>query len=166
MVVFKKNFKDDFVNAYESMRDLNKYRKEYRKGHKRLELLIGFPSYALLQKAAKQHNRDLGPFILESSLAYLNEGFILPDDTQEKAVMNALHRWGNNLNQIAFHVNKGRYADDQRIAQAAKLVQELDGFVRSTYRQPVSIRKAIEEEAKTNPWMVPKLQYILSTIKL
>lgn len=146
------------------MENPSAYREEYRTRHKRIEIVCVHEEYDVLKVAAIKHGKKLSPFIRECAFAYLKEGFILPDEEAVSALKRELRRWGNNLNQIAYHANKTQSINASQITQAIKLVQALEQKIEHLYRQPKSIRQVIIEEVKREPDLIPRIQYLLNQI--
>lgn len=137
------------------------YMRAYRERHGRIDIVCARDVYDVLKAAAKRHGKKLSPFVLECAFAYLREGFILPDDKAVSELKRELRRWGNNLNQIAYHANRTQHLSANDITTAIKLVQTLEKRVERLYHEPKSLRKVIEQEIARDPQLIPKIRYLL-----
>ncbi|MBL4585683.1 MAG: plasmid mobilization relaxosome protein MobC [Flavobacteriales bacterium] len=159
----------DFANGYNSgAKDMNtsaEYRKEYRNRHRRIEIVCAVDEFDSLKSSAKKHGKKLSPFLLECAFTYLKKGFILPDETELSELKTELRRWGNNLNQLAYQANKERSANTQLIYDSIALVKKLEHRLEQFFHRPISLEKAIEEEAHKDPQLIPRLQYLLTQLQ-
>jgi uncharacterized protein (DUF1778 family) len=147
------------------MMNQTEYRRAYRTRHRRIEIVCECEEYDLLKNSARKHGRKLSPFVLECAFSYLREGFILPDEEAVSGLKRELRRWGNNLNQIAYHANRTQQVSAGDITQTIRLVQTLETRLDQLFREPKSLRKAIEEQVKDDPELIPRIRYILDQCK-
>lgn len=147
------------------MMNQTEYRRAYRTRHKRIEIVCACEEYDLLKNSARKHGRKLSPFVLECAFSYLNEGFILPDEEAVSELKRELRRWGNNLNQIAYHANRTQQVSVGDITRAIQLVQTLETRLDRLFHEPKSLRVAIEEEIQRDPELIPRIRYILDQCK-
>lgn len=164
MVRFSKDFLYNYNSGTKAVNATAEYRKEYRNRHRRIEIVCAVDEFDSLKISAKKHGKKLGPFLLECAFTQLNKGFILPDETELSELKTELRRWGNNLNQLAYQANKERSANTQLIYDSITLVKKLEQRLEQFFYQPLNLQKAIEQEARKDPQLIPRLQYLLTQL--
>lgn len=77
--------------------------------NKTIKLRLSEAEYELFNTVAKNNNKSLSAFIMEASLAKirtLDDTLVPKDTTMNKNNLVAFNRIGNNLNQIAYSLNR------------------------------------------------------------
>lgn len=140
------------------------YQKTYQTKKRRVQVVFEKSEYQELQKAAKAHNQKLTTFVRNSSLAYLNECYLLPDDTQVRALEIGLRRIGNNVNQLSRRSNSGLFKMFD--AKSAKsLIQQLEIQVQKALRTPPSLKEELTREIQSNPQLLLYLKNLISKLE-
>lgn len=165
MVRFNEAIKQNQQEDWQDMSDSAKYLRDYRKKRKRIELVCSFKTYNTLSLAASDYGRPLSPLILEWAMAYLEKGFILPDDQELIQLKHSLRRWGNNLNQIAHQANRESNIGQLQIERAVELVHRLEDDIDTIFNQPISIEDEIKKEIQRDPLLIPRLLALLQKLK-
>ncbi len=141
------------------------YAKEYVK--KRVHRVVIFTpeEYARLLAASRNHNKPFSTFVRESALAYTSNGYILPDQSETKAVLIALKRYGVNLNQISHLCNSIQSVRSKEIIKVQNNFNALAKDIQRIYTQPVQIEDFVRDVVKKNPDYAPKIYHVLNSLK-
>lgn len=165
MVRFNESIRQQKDKEDSPMSDAAKYMRDYRKKRKRIELTCSLKTYHTLVLVASEYGRPLSTLILDWALAYLEKGFVLPDDREVIALKNSMRRWGNNLNQIAHQANRENHIGLEQIRRATELVERLECDIDTIFNSPISIEEEIVKEAKRDPMLIPRLIALLQRLK-
>lgn len=126
----KKERRREYVRKY--MNDV------YRKDHPSLNVTLTKSEYRRLRKEAKVSGRKCTAFFREAAFAYLNQEYLVPERLDEAlyALTYQLTAMGNNLNQIAKHVNTQRRASPEDLSAARSLLEHAEDLIDSFVRNP------------------------------
>lgn len=126
----KKERRREYVRKY--MNDV------YRKDHPSLNVTLSKSEYRRLRKEAKVSGRKCTAFLREAAFAYLDQRYLVPESLEEAlyALTYQLTALGNNLNQIAKHVNTQRRASSDDLSAARSLLEHAEDLITSFVRNP------------------------------
>jgi len=98
---------DDIEKAKAEFKKLyfKEKQKEFRETHIRKEIYLTKKEFGYLIHHAEKHQQKLSRFIKNAAFAYLQNKYILPDDTQVRNLELEIRRAGNLWNQIAKRAN-------------------------------------------------------------
>ena len=114
---------------------VERYKKAYRKGYKkfydatvkkkRISITVSEKEYQKLEATAQKHQQKITSFVKTASMAYIDKKYVYPEKETMENLIVSLNRIGNNINQIAYHINStGRtemfYDDIRREFSALK----------------------------------------------
>lgn len=146
------------------------YRKEYKKEYRRRyqknrihRVIIFSPEeFALLKKASKNHKKPFSTFVRESALAYVSNGYIIPDPSETRLVLVALKKYGVNLNQISHLCNSRKTVRSTEITNVQNNFKGLEKNIKSIYTKPIKIEDFIRDVIKKNPAYAHRIQAVLN----
>lgn len=149
------------------------YRKEYLREKKRAfraenqEVTIAFPKkdIVIFEENAIYHNMRLADYVKACVYAYVNQGFIIPDNQQIQKLELLLRRIGNNVNQIARSANTFEEVEKENIQLMQNQINNLEAELSQQLRQPLNLEIAIRNELKRNPFFIHRLLYLVKTLQ-
>lgn len=142
------------------------YQKEYQQAYKktviRKEIHLSAEESLLLEKAALKHKMKLRPFMKECIFAYLKKTFVEVDDDQLKKVLRAINRVGNNVNQIAFQLNRGEVLDKKEVLKLVYgQLERLENEVQEALSCPPTLEGLFAEAAKKDARAIDRLEELI-----
>jgi hypothetical protein len=110
----------------------------YRKDHRSRSIILTAAEDRRIVKAARQAGRKPAAFIREAALAYLDKRYLVPEHLEAAlhVLTYQLSAFGNNLNQIARHVNTRRSASDEELSAARSLLEHTEDLITAFVRNP------------------------------
>lgn len=139
------------------------YQRAYKKRHHRKELLFTKEEWKLLETARKKHNKEtkhMTQFLKICVFAYLEKGFILPNEYAVQSAEIEVRRVGVLINQIARHVNTVQYVLDSDVQQLQEHFLSLEEFVQETLRTPKTIEDLLDDYG-TNVSLLDHLEKLI-----
>ena len=99
---------------------------------KRVTLNLLAADHRRLEHAAREAGVPLAPFVRSAALAYLDQRFVVPPrlDQLLARLVQETRRVGTNLNQVAARVNTAKAADPTDLAEARRVVHQLEDTAR------------------------------------
>jgi N-acetylneuraminic acid mutarotase len=116
----------------------------YRPGIKRVNCTLSNEQYQQLSAAAKQAGMNHTQYLKAAAFAYMNTQYLVPENLEQALwrLTGQLHAAGNNLNQIARHVNTEKKASNRTLNQAKSLIEEMDERITAFVRSPAEISQS------------------------
>ena len=111
----------------------------YRKSNKTINISLPHETYTnIIAPLARQTGLTPTEYLREAALAYAGKRFLVPAGLEEAlfAVTDQLAALGNNLNQIARHVNLEQAASREDLSDARKLLSRAEQLVEQAVRSP------------------------------
>ena len=152
--------KKTFRKAYSQ----NKQR-EYRRQNIRKEIILTKKEFSVLCKAAEQRKIKLSPFLKKAALCYVNEHFILPEDSRVNGLELNLRRIGNNINQLIRYAHQKKGISVKDIQALQQQINKLEDEISRALRQPISLRKYLEQLLQDQPEFVAVLEQLITKYK-
>ena len=142
-----------------------KYQKEFRQRHKRIEVSLDAKEGTEFNRLAKTSGLTKGKFILLCAKAYLDQRFVLFNKdlvSSLKQLVLVCRGCGNNVNQIARHVNsvKPRSFDPSGLYEQLNRME--DHIIRHL-REPENILEYIQRKVKEFPHLTSDIQKIVGS---
>lgn len=136
--------------------------KQYRDSHVRKEIIFTKEEFLRICKAAEKHGIKPAPFLRNASLCYMDEHFILPDEKRVQKLELDLRRIGNNINQLVKYTHQHKWFSKRDLRLLQKHMQDLEDQLSHTFRQPLSLRKYLENHLLKNPKLFQMLEELTS----
>ena len=117
-----------------------KYWQQYKAKHRRVYGTLSKQEFAKIKAIADYQGRSVWEQIWLESCAYRSGAYLPPKEieTQIQQLYSELRRTGNNINQIAYHLNRGDWRADTSV------LVEVSHWLKS-------IEQAVKDFV-TNPW--------------
>lgn len=147
------------------------YQREYgrlrREREKDIKVRMTKEEYRQLKKAAKEHGYDnLSPFLKTMAFAYLDQRFIVPDESKLDELTIQVQRIGNNINQVVHHAHRmKRYDMKSTYEGLSDGVKRLKTEVQSAVKQPKNIFTVLEDVLKMDASLVGMVEDIIQKVK-
>ena len=126
------------------------YRKEYLLNYKRLqrshkpEFTVNFSSekgeYHRIAYAAKTHRMTITAFIHSASLAYLNQGFVVPNQDQIAHLEQILQQCLNEIKSIIRPRERYFWERERKIEDIELRIRKLEEEINQVFRNPPLIQ--------------------------
>lgn len=155
-----KKFKESHRREY-----LKNYQNQYRQKNKRVTFSLSKSVHQELEEKASQQGLKVGAYVKQCALAYLNQVFLLPDDSQVQDLELSIRKIGNNINQVVhqFHKRKLPIPDTLQLIQTH--LQHLEEDITAAFREPQSLLEVLQEALEKEPQLISKLKSIIETIE-
>ncbi len=148
------------------------YRKKYmrerhlarKKQQKLVQIWFEKSEYEIISEDAKKLNLKVTNFIKQVIKAQRNQSYVLPDEKVLYALIVQYRKLGTLLNQVAYKVNKKRFADTNDIKAVQELFIKIENATIAQYR-PLHLEDYIRSEMKKNPRFLGHLQHIINDFK-
>lgn len=116
----------------------------YRPGIKRVNCTLSNEQYEQMCACAKQAGMNHTQYLKAAAFAYMNTQYLVPENLKQALwkLTGQLHAAGNNLNQIARHVNTEKKASNRTLNQARRLIEEMDERITAFVRSPAEIPRS------------------------
>ena len=133
------------------------WRKANRKENKAITVQWSKEEIKTLSDEAKRHKQSTTRFIKESTLAYINKRYVVPNPTEVNKILQLLAMSYNTIENIA----NENPIDFKKMKEE---ILQLEHELRITFLSPKTLEQIIEEQARKNPEIIQKLNTILATI--
>ncbi|MEZ4849746.1 MAG: hypothetical protein R3B93_14260 [Bacteroidia bacterium] len=118
-----------------------KYHREYQKKRRAEKRLISFyltPSeYQQVEQAAKAHKRRISTFIKEACLAYMDQRFLIPDETLITEIREEISLIGYDIKRIQSELSK---MEEPNLKESLEMLTDrisyLESFVKKQFENP------------------------------
>lgn len=142
------------------------YQKEYQRAYKkkviRKEIHLSEKEALSLETAALNHQMKVRPFIKECIFAYLNKTFVGVDEEQLHQSLIAISRVGNNINQIAFHLNRGENFNGKEVLELVYgQLERLENEVSEALSCPSSLEELFHEAVEKDTRVIDRLEQLI-----
>ena len=137
------------------------YARWYRARKVRINIYCSPEEKEELQAAAEHHSRKLGSFIHEAAIAYLKEGFVVPDVDQLRGLRLEIRRVGTNINQVVTQVNRNGYVKPDDVEVLSERLRIMENAIVHTLTKPMRITEAAVKELYQNPGLAESLRQAL-----
>lgn len=152
----KKEFRKDY---------LREKKRSFRSSHEEVTISLPLQDAATFEKNASYHNMKLAAYIKACVYAYVNQGFIVPDNKQIQHLELLLRRIGNNVNQIARTANAVEGNTAEIVTAIQSKVNVLEEELSQHLRQPLNLEVVIRMELGRNPAFLHRLQYLILNLR-
>jgi|GEM_PF-688955 hypothetical protein len=165
------------VLEYGTLEEIEELKREFRKNYlyekvrafrsDRRSVSLTFPlkDAATFEKNAAYHNMKLAAYIKACVYAYVNQGFIVPDNQQIQRLELLLRRIGNNVNQVARTANSVEGNTQEVVTAIQSQVNILEADLSQHLRQPLNLEVAIRMELTRNPAFLHRLRYLIQNLR-
>ena len=137
------------------------YARWYRTQKVRINIYCSAEDREMLQTAARRHGRNLGAFVHEAALAYLQESFVVPDGGELQSLRLELRRIGTNINQVVTQVNRNGYVKPDDVEVLSERLRIMENAIVHTLTKPMRITEAAVKELYQNPELAESLRQAL-----
>lgn len=142
------------------------YQKDYHQnyGQKRIRKTITLSLHEdiQLQKVAETYNLKMNDFIKETLFAYLNNVYVVPNQTQVQELILQIRKIGTNINQIARHINSHQKVEEGQLELIYSLLQQIESSIHRHLCEPDLLEKKLEEILREKPDCIERLQTIIN----
>jgi uncharacterized protein YukE len=139
--------------------------RAFRAERRTVSLTFPLQDATTFEKNAAYHNMRLAAYIKACVYAYVNQGFIVPDNKQIQHLELLLRRIGNNVNQIARTANSVEGDTKNAVTSIQNQVNELEAELSQHLRQPLNLEVVIRLELQRNPAFLHRLRYLILNFK-
>lgn len=150
------------------------YRKQYLKEKKQqrrrthTSITLSYPNReaGTLKQEATSYQMKLPEYLRQCIDAYRSQTFILPNEEQIRSLEIELKRIGNNINQIAKHLNRQQRNPHSSIELVRKELEAFDQKFSRIFRAPWRLKSFIEKRIEEDPTvLLMLLQLVTQNIK-
>ena len=143
-------------------------RKSRNGGGRHTSITLSYPNHeaATLKKEAERYQMKLPEYLRQCIDAYRSQTFILPNEEQVRSLEIELKRIGNNINQIAKHLNQQQSNPHSSIELVRKELEAFDQKFSRIFRTPWKLKSFIEKRIEEDPTvLLMLLQLVTQNIK-
>ena len=116
-----------------------KYREEYKKKVKYINVAVPFPVYEELKKLAEIENTKVSALMRNMALAYMQQKTAIPKNIEAelKEFTFLMRNVANNINQIAHHSNIVKHMVDENalLMEIKKLEDQVKQYTHSQLKK-------------------------------
>lgn len=159
--------KDELEEAKQQYRKLylKEYQKEFRRINIRKDIYFTPIEFSKLSSASKKFNMPLPRLCKELTLAYLNNQFLLPDDTQIRQLEIYLRGVTNNINQLVRYIHQQKRLSENDLSILRTQINEMEERISLALRQPLNIQEYLENQIPQKPEILSILKKIIENHK-
>ena len=139
--------------------------QEYKLKWKKETLRFTHEEFAEITQIAERYGLKRAPFLKACIFAYINDTFIVPDDTQIRVFERGINQIAQSINETVryIHLNQNiRLADLEAIKQQ---IFQLELAVSETFRNPPNLKQWLTNQIHTDEHFLQKLNQILKTMQ-
>ncbi|MGB1295737.1 MAG: hypothetical protein ACPG6V_09670 [Flavobacteriales bacterium] len=156
--------------------NLEKAKEAYRKEYKRqknqeykskwVRETIRFTPREIeeLSAIAKKYGLKRSPFLKACIYGYLQDSFILPNDTKVRTLELGMNQIANTMNETIRYIHQNGQISLADIEKIKSNIKRLELVVSSTLRTPPNLQDWIEEHIQADPNFIKRLQRIINQI--
>lgn len=158
----KEILKTAYKTAYQKA-----YGKERRKRERDIKVRMEVGEYQRMKSAAKKHGyTHLSPFLKASAFAYIDQRFLLMEDSKLRALEISIQRIGHNINQLVHQAHAMKlYNMEQTYTGLRHEVKNLKAEVQQHLRQPPNLFEQLQDVLLTDPHLISAVEAILENAK-